>query len=753
MSRPLSVAACLVACALTSCRSRATPPAPPEPDVAATEPAQRAVDERVTDLTERFLQGMIDTEGPVVDLGEPQSIPSLRTAAPLATELVNGESWARVGTRLRMRVVIDPTRAPEEPPSVAPTAVRLRVRRATARSVAVIVDGLLVRAALLPPSGAATVLTLPVPPDRFRRSVADVELRFGASRAAALANAPVVSLDWVHLSHGASRPARASDLLNDVAVTATPRRAVTLFPPTEVSALMIVPEGAVWRSALAAEAPRGASRPPRPLIARFRVEADGVAPVEQRVEVTPNAPWRDAALDLSPFAGRAARLSIAALRPEDAPEDEPADVRLAVASPRLERASAPPAARRRPRARHVVMVVLRGARADRFLPALSPRLSAGGFATLAREGVVAEATAGSLRAWAATQTAATGLPADVHRVNELTDLLDDEAPTPASVLAEQGVPSSAFTDESVWIASGADRGYNRREGCPEAEPMCRVQPFFTTIADGLRTRGASTFTLVVTRAGALPLDPPNDAVLALDPVPYEGTMTPAQTGVLLSRVRRGELRLDPRDRERLGLLYDAALLAVDRGLATLFERLRDLRQDDSTLVIVVGDRGTALAGGRYYGDGPMSQREIASTVLLARGPGLPRGAVIRGTVGTVDAVATALDALGAPIPPELAGESLYAAHRFAERALPFVATPRGELGLRFGPWLALPRPAPLFGMSLFAPAEDPTGADDRSDANPIARAFAEETLARVRGDSARRVFELSTRAITPAPTP
>lgn len=753
MSRSVQVLGPLLACALAACRDRAAPAAPPEPAPVATEGAQRVVEERATDLTERFQQGMIDTAGPVVDLGDPQSIQSVRAATPLATELVNGESWARVGARLRMRVVIDPSRAPDEPPAIAPTAVRLRVRHATARSVAVIVDGLLVRAAALPQSGAATVLSLPVPPDRFRRAVADVELRFGASRAAVLAGSPVASVDWVHLAHGDALPARASDLVNDVAVTPTPRRALTLFPPTEVSTLMIVPEGAVWRMSLAAEAPRGALRPPRPIVARFRVEADGVAPVEQRVEVTPNAPWRDAAVDLSPFAGRAARLAIAAARAEDAPETEPDDVRLAVASPRIERATAPPPPPRQPRARHVVLVVLRGARVDRFLPTLSARFSAGGFATLAREGVVAEATAASPRAWAATQSAATGLSADVHRVNELTDLLDDEAPTPATVLAEHGIPSVAYTDESVWISSGADRGYSRRERCPDAEPLCRVGPIFTAIADGVRTRGARSFTLVVTRAGALPLDPPNDAVLALDPVPYEGTLTPAQTGVLATRARHGELRLDPRDRERLGLLYDAALLGVDRGLATLLERLRDLRADDATLVMVVGDRGTALGGGRYVGDGPMAWREIASTVLLARGPGLPRGGVVRGTVGTVDAVATALDALGVPAPPELAGLSLYAPQRLQERALPFVATPRGELGLRFGPWIALPRAAPLQGTSLYAPAEDPTAADDRSDANPIARAFAEQSLALVRGDASRRVFELSTRTITTVTPP
>lgn len=706
--------------------------------------------EATLDLTESFRSGMIDTGGPVIDLGEPQSIPSLRTSTPIPSETVNGSSWARVGARLRLRVVLDPTRGPEEPPSQPPNAVRIRIRHATSRQLAVIVDGLLVRAALLPQGGEANVLSLSVPPDRFRRSVAEVELRFSASRAVRQAGAPVASVDWVHFAREDALPARCADLVNDVAVERAPRRALTFYAPTALSTTVVVPERAVWKLALAAEAPHGGARAPRPVVARIRVESDGVAPVDRSVTVRPNTPWQALELDLSQFAGRASRLELRASRPEGMDPEELHDVRLAVASPRLER-SAPLSPQVTPRVRHVVMVVLRGARIDRFLPTLSPRFT-GGLATMVRGGVLAEATAGSYGAWAATQTATTGLTADRHGVREHTDLLSDEAPTPATVFAEHGIASAAYSDDAVWIGSGADRGYNRREGCPEAQPLCRVAPMFQAIADSMTTRRGPSFTLVVTRAGTIPLDPPNDLVLALDPVPYEGTITPAQTGVLAARTRYGELRLDPRDRARLDLLYDAALLQVDRGLTVLIERLQNLRLDDSTLLLVVGDRGTALASGRHLGDGPMSRREVASTVLLARGPGLPRGVVLRGVTGTLDAVATALDAFGIALPPEYEGVSLYDAERLAERALPFVANARGDLGLRFGAWTALPRPPPLQGMSLYSAAEDPLGVDDVGDAHPIARGFAEGVIALVRGDASRRVFARSTRVLTPPPS-
>lgn len=690
---------------------------------------------------------MIDTAGPLIDLGEPQAVPWVRTTTPLPGETVYGSSWARVGSRLRLRVVLDPTRGPEEAPSQPPTTVRVRLRHATSRQLAVIVDGLLVRAAVLPQGGEASVLSLPVPPDRFRRSVADVELRFSASRTVRQSGAPVVSVDWVHFAHDDALPARCTELVNDVSVERAPRRALTFFAPTSLSTTVMVPSRAVWRLSLAAEAPQGGSRPPRPVIANVRVEADGIEPVERSVVVRPNTPWQAMELDLSQFAGRASRLVLRASRPEGMPSDELHDVRLAVASPRLERTASARVADG-PRARHVLMVLLRGARIDRFLPTISSRFT-GGLATMAREGVVAEALAGSAVGWAATQTAATGLAADRHALRESTDLLSDEAPTPATILAERGVSSMVYSDDAVWIGSGADRGYNRREGCPESQPVCHVAPMFQSIVDGINAQRGPSFTLVVTRAGTIPLDPPNELLLSLDPTPYEGTITPAQTAVLAARTRHGELRLDPRDRARLDLLYDAALLQVDRGLADVIERLQTLHLDASTLLLVVGDRGTALASGRYLGDGPLTRREVASTVLLARGPGLPARTVMGGVVGTLDAMATALDALGIAPPPELEGLSLYEPERFTERALPFVANARGELGLRFGRWLAMPRPPPLQGMSLYAPLDDPHGQDDLGDSHPIARGFAEAEIAQVRGDGERRVFSRSTRVLAP----
>jgi hypothetical protein len=492
-------------------------------------------DEPGIDLTEAFCRSVIDTAGPVIDLGEPQAASWVQSGSLGPAQVVNNESWANVGTRLRLRVPLDPVGLASDASSpVLPSAVRFKVRRAVGRAVGLVVDGLLLRTAALPRDGTTGVVSMSVPPEVFRRSVADIDLRFSGVRAAAGQAPPVAAqVDWVHLARTDVTPTRVADLLNDVAVEPTPRRALTFYPPTVLSTVTVLPPHATWTASLAAESPRGASRPPEPLVARLRAEVDGEDPVERRVEITPNRAWRPVSLDLSRLAGRPARLSIAALEGQDA--------RLAVSAPKIRHPGATSPARsdsntasRTASVRRVLMVVLRGARVDRFVPALSARLNspASGFARLLREGAVGVAQAPASREHAAMITAVSGLGADVHRVSELTDMLAEEAPTMASLLSQLGVTTRLYTDDIALLGSGADRGFGERVSCPNEAATCRPDWMFTAASEALtRARTDAQLVVIVTRAGVLPVDPTPENVSLLDPQPYEGQMTSARTSL------------------------------------------------------------------------------------------------------------------------------------------------------------------------------------------------------------------------------
>ena len=401
------------------------------------------------------------------------------------------------------------------------------------------------------------------------------------------------------------------------------------------------------------------------------------------------------------------------------------------------------------------MVVVRGLRPDRLWPQLSPRLTHGGFARMLREGTHALVTSPSPRPWASLMSATTGLPVDVHRVVEHTDLLSDEAPTLTSELAARGVAVGCFSDDPLWFGSGADRGCATRWNCPDHPGACRADTTLAAVADELtRTRSTQSFTLVVSRAGAFPLDPSTEAITAAEHVTatdagaYEGTMTPAQTVALAERGHRGDVRLDPRDQDRLNLLYDAALRSVDQGLALLLERLTDAHMDGRVLVMVVGDRGLPLGEQRSVWEGPMSQREVNTTAMLLRGPGLTAGGTLGAPLGVVDAAATALAAFAVEIPAEMEGRSALDPDALHDRAFTVEGDARGGLGLRFGGMLALPRTMALGGGLSLRSVDDPNE-NDLASMRPIARALAWQSLALASPAAGRRVFRAPTRVIAP----
>ncbi len=728
--------------------------------------------QRTLDLLPVFSQGAIDAAGPIVDLGEPQAQPFLLPPLPIATESLNGNSWVTVGPRLRVRVPVDV--------SAAPTALRVRIRHAHARAVLAIIDGIPTRQVALPVSNTPSVVTIPLLADRFRRAIADVELRFigvarpamtTSSRDARRANlvtetrrvvvrihgrrrvvtrtitrpagqqnpaaAAAVDIDWLHLVHGDDvASVRTADLVSDVRSEGAPRRALTLYAPTSLSAVTVIPPAAELRAAFSAEGIRGRSRA-QTVAARVRIEADGIEPIEREISVTAGSPWQELRLDLSAVGGRATRLSVSAR--------EGGDTRLAIAEPRLiARTDVPPTPP--PPVRHVVLLVVRGARYDRFAPTVSPRFTAGGFARLAREGLVARAIAPSPHELAAFASAVTGLPADVHGLFEDTDTIDEAAPTVAARLRDAGVATAAFSDDAWFIGSGIDRGFTERESCPNDAATCHAEVVIGRAADWLVTQGERrSFVLIATRAGLPPLDGPADLLTAIDPSTEDGIITPEQSALFAQRSRRGALNLESTAVHRLDALYDAALAGVDRGVAHLLDRLREANELNSTAIIVVGDRGTMLGESGLVGDGPMNIAALSETVLLVRTPGVAPQQ-LEGTVSVLDGIATAaarIETVRHEDDPATDGpRSVFSpeAGGLHPRGVVFVASLRGEVGLAFGSLVGIPRPSGQLALYHFD--GDPLGQVDVAADHPIAEAFAERVLAGHRaalesGDEAR----------------
>ncbi|MFO0563693.1 MAG: sulfatase-like hydrolase/transferase [Polyangiales bacterium] len=742
------------------------------------------------DLLDPLRNGAIDVNGPVVDLGERQSAPFVLPPVPLRSGEVNGDSWAEVGTRLKLRVPIDASNPPDR--------VRLRVRRVRAHKVLVLVDGVPVRQALFPEDQGTHVIDLPVAPERFTRDVSMVELRFlGANKLeddapaaprsarrlllppvisaeeaergrdagapsvaqATPAQRPVLEIDWVHVCRADASVARVADLVSDVRIDRTPRRSLTLYAPTRASWVTVLPAAATLRTAVTAEGVRGANA--SPVRARIRVETDDAEPVEHTLIVRPNQRWEEVSLDLARFAHRAARISFAtevvtvdedggALWParDDAGVTR-ADVRVAFADPRvIARTAAAPTL---PPVRHALFVVVRGLRADRVIPQVNARLSHGGFSRLSREGLVAKVLVPSGRELPALASMLTGLTPEGHRMEDWTDTHDERAPTMGSLLREGGMATALFGDDKWIEGSGLDRGYGEVRTCPGEAVRCRAEVPLGLAAEWLVTqRDRRAFAVVVTRAGVPPFDPPRDLLLQLDPNPPENALQPEGTAQY-ALVPRG---LESLNYERLATLYDAAMANVDRSLAQAMDRLRDAGLLEQTVIVVVGSRGSALGEDRWIGEGPVSFAVVSESAVMIRAPGV-RARALTEVVDALDANATVLERLGVQGPwrGAFAPVSLSVVSPMGVHPRGFVSAlgVHNDLALRFGDLLALTSRNGT-NMVLVAPDQDPTAQTDLRSQRPIALTFAERTLAGFReaGGIDPERYQPSTRALSDA---
>ena len=163
---------------------------------------------------------------------------------------------------------------------------------------------------------------------------------------------------------------------------------------------------------------------------------------------------------------------------------------------------------------------------------------------------------------------------------------------------------------------------------------------------------------------------------------------------------------------------------------TLLGRLRaslEARQLwNDALVVVTADHGEALGEHDETGHGFFAYETTLRVPLVMRGPGLPAGATVAGTVRLVDVAPTALALLGLPaLAGGTTGTNLAAsliaggppvpsATTYAESLTPLIHYQWSDLRvLRDGPWKYILAPRP----ELYDLAADPGETRDLSTAN------------------------------------
>ena len=107
--------------------------------------------------------------------------------------------------------------------------------------------------------------------------------------------------------------------------------------------------------------------------------------------------------------------------------------------------------------------------------------------------------------------------------------------------------------------------------------------------------------------------------------------------------------------------YDEEILYVDSAIGRLFERLRVLGLDESTLVILTSDHGESLGEHKFFfGHGHVPfEDNVRVPLIVWYPPGVAGGQRVRTIVETVSIVPTVLDALRLDYPARFEGPSLW----------------------------------------------------------------------------------------------
>lgn len=618
--------------------------------------------------------------GVLLDLGD-ATTRSRMTGARLAMPDVElrereGASWVGIRARSLELSFLSPT----ELKSDAGIVVEARVRGGLARSASVYLNGKPIGALSL--TKGETTIPIARAQGVIARGANELLLRFnGGARAQ---RELLAEIDWIRVGPNDgdapySAPTR-SDAITAVSISGASRRAVSLRAPGYARCSAYIPNGSVLEGFIGATGGEAE--------AEVRVLVDRSEP---RVVGTfhlggPTDPpgWRPIALplgDVATIAGvelvaksssKGARVAFAEARVvPPAPPDEPS----AEAAP--------------PKARGVILVVM--GTTSRRIAIHGGSVAMPELANLANRGIVFDAhRATSSYANGALGSMLTGLSPREHGASDAEAALSPTVFTIAEAARQAGIVTGMFTANPTTTAPfGFARGWETFEArLPANGDDESSTAIFDEAEKWLDAHKDDRFFLVVhARGGHPPWEVTSEELKELPPQGYQGSLEPKHAGEALAKARRagGRSFADP-DRERAFALHARALTTHDEALGALIGRVRALGRDKDTVWIVTGDVGVdAAARVPFLEDDSLEEGALAIPLVL-RGLGKPPRERVPTATSGVDIARTVLESFGLPPPPQLRGESLWAAAReekpVGER--PLVAATTTRFSARWG---------------------------------------------------------------------
>ena len=114
----------------------------------------------------------------------------------------------------------------------------------------------------------------------------------------------------------------------------------------------------------------------------------------------------------------------------------------------------------------------------------------------------------------------------------------------------------------------------------------------------------------------------------------------------------------PDELPQVSCRYDSGISYVDQHLGRLFDRIREMKLDRETLIVLTSDHGESLGEGGYVKHAYLLDTNLMVPLIVGLPAGQHGGLRVEAQVSTVDIVPTILAFLGIEAEPGMDGESL-----------------------------------------------------------------------------------------------
>lgn len=249
------------------------------------------------------------------------------------------------------------------------------------------------------------------------------------------------------------------------------------------------------------------------------------------------------------------------------------------------------------RVRHVVLFVADTLRADRVPPLAAPRIHSPALAHHARQAMVFE-QAYSTSNWTKSAMASLLTGLEVHRHGALTHehkLGEEHVLLMEMLKAHDFYTAGVLTNGYLTKEYGFDRAWDRVIHAKDTG-LARGHFVAKEVERILEERPLDQplFLYVHTTDVHAPYEPPPRDLAHYDRAPYKGAVRFGGDKLFIERIRRGEIPLKKRDRERLVALYDGEVSYHDRQFARVKRALARHGILDDAIFVFTSDHGEEL---------------------------------------------------------------------------------------------------------------------------------------------------------------